>query len=527
MQNPFRAVVDWLNATDIVESSNLQESVLGGMELIDPDAGLSATQGGSAYYRRLSAGKRDLTPIVTEKVQQLAFGLYEASPIAKRAVDMVADFAVGDGILPVATMGDDETAHDQIQGVIDRFWMDPLNRMDLKLHSKVRDLGLFGEQVWPVFVNPTDGHVRLGLIDPESIKQIVTDPQNVEVVREIILKNATGTDDIKLKAVSLDEDPKSATFGRWVGLREGEQIDEGGDYLAAAFYFAVNKISTAKRGRTDLLSVIDWIDSLDQMLFGEVDRGLLMKVFVWDVLLEGMSDVEIAEYLKVHGGVPKPGSIRAHNERVKWEAVTPDLKSVDASVGADLILSYIATGLGLPKHWLNGSMDVNRASAQEMAEPTIRHLAQRQAYVKYIVETVLCFVLDQAENVGMVDKRQTVAGSIRPEPWPFTVQAPEFRPKDLSANSQSLVSAANALATMRADGVIDVEVEQQVMVTLLAQIGVDVDLTALRERIAVADAEKADQEPAVPFGGADAGADGDALDIMAQVKAALGGGKAA
>ena len=59
--------------------------------------------------------------------------------------------------------------------------------------------------------------------------------------------------------------------------------------------------------------------------------------------------------------------------------------------------------------------------------------------------------------------------------------------------AKTLSDAVTALETARAGGVIDMEVEQQVIVLLLQALGVDVDLEAMRERI---DQAKAEEEEA-------------------------------
>lgn len=504
----------------------LTESVYG-MELVDPDANLTAAQGGSLYYRRLSAGTRDLAPLAWDKALKLAYGLWDGNPLAKRIIDMTRDFAVGDGITVTANVrphvepdepdADDEQARARlgeqrkraqaeaeqaragIQRVIDRFWNDSLNRLDLKLPQKVADLGLAGELYIMAFVNERNGHVRLGTIDPERVEDIVRNPQNAEELWEVVLKAPGAAEKPRLKVIRVNEDPQAASFGRMVGVLPGELAISGDAFVGACFAFAINKPSVAKRGRSDLLTIIDWVDGYDQLLFGEMDRMELMKTFIWDVEMKGKSDIQIAEYAKLHGAAPKRATVRYHNENSIWNAVAPDLKMADVATGADLLLSHIATGAGLPKTWLNGMMDVNRASATEMSEPAIRHLAQRQKYIGYIVEQFVVFQLDQAELAIVLPKRPTVEGDVYPEPWPITINTPEFRAKDLAAAGATLQAVATAIATGLADKVIDVDAAQEIFVAMAGQLGVELDLEDLRERLKLAAAE----EPAPAAPGAD------------------------
>lgn len=505
-------LMDWLfgPVTEYPETSQMQEGIFTGGGSYDPDANLTAAQGGSPYFRALTQGNRDLQPITQERAQEIAFWLYDTNPMAKRVLETTRDFVVGEGVMVHATEQDEELQK-AIGAVIGRHWQDSVNQWDLKLYSKILELGLYGEQCWPVFVNPVDGHVRLGYIDPGAIGQVITDPENAELIVAIALKSSDGTaQGRRYKVVGMDERPGSPSFGRLVGADTdaqgqitetyqdrgpgGDLIGEPRPYDGSCCFFAINKVSNAKRGRSDLLALADWIDAYDQYLFNEVDRAVLLKSFVWWFKWTGLNDQQVTAKSR-EMAAPKPGAAMHSNEKMDMQAVTPDLKSQDAQIGADLILSYIATGAGLPKTWLSGTMDVNRATASELAEPAFKKLTSRQKYVTYMLQHVIAFVLDQAELHSALPKRE----GARPQPWAFTVAMPEMRGKDLSQAATALNQATQALATAMADGVIDVQAAQEVMVTLLTQFGVALDLEAMRERIEQEETEKAEQQALSPY----------------------------
>lgn len=492
---------------------SLQEDA-GGMwaATYDPDANLPASGGGSAYYRRLSASRRDLDSMTQERMLAVAFFLYESNPLAKRILEMTRDFILGDGAA-LESAADDPSDKDAQQSVLDRFWTDPYNRLDLKLFDKVLELGLYGELCLPVAVNPKDGHVRLGYLDPADIVAVITDPQNAEIAQAVATRvPGSATERRYYRVIHVDENPASVAFGRMVGVeqsRDGLPLEtivdpEAGAYgrgvemAGACFLFRVNKVSNARRGRSDLLALADWIDALDQVLFGEVDRALLLKNFVWDVTIQGADDTAIKQYLK-NNTAPKPGSVRAHNEKVQWQAVTPDLKVVDAQIGVDILLSYAATGAGLPKTWLNGLMDANRATASEMSEPAFKRLAARQRYVRYLLELVGTFVLDQAELAGRLPRRANEPGTVRPVAWALRATLPELRQRDITSAATAMSSTVSALVAALTENLLDVETAQDVLALLIGQFGIDVDLQAMRQRLADAraeqDAQQADTAP--------------------------------
>jgi hypothetical protein len=253
-------------------------------------------------------------------------------------------------------------------------------------------------------------------------------------------------------------------------------------------------VSNARRGRSDLLSVIDWLDAYDQQLFNELERSELLKAFVWDVQLEGKNEAEIRAWLK-ENGAPKPGAVRAHNEAVTWNAVSPDLKTTDSATLAEVLLGHISTGAQYPKTWLNVTDDVNKATGQVLDEPTFRWMTARQRYLRYIVEQIIIFQLDQAELAKEVS-RPKEKGSIKREDWQLSIDVPELRTKDMQSGAQSFQFAMQALSTAVSEKFIDLETAQKTAVMFVEQLGIEVDLDEMLQKIE--EAEQKALEQAVP-----------------------------
>ena len=120
--------------------------------------------------------KRDLTPLTQERMQEIAFHLYEINPVAHRILEMTKDFVVGEGI--------SFSAEDpEVEKVLTEFWNDPVNAWNLKQGQRILELGLYGEQLYPVAVNDEDGKVRMGYLDPSAVARVISDPENVEIIQ--------------------------------------------------------------------------------------------------------------------------------------------------------------------------------------------------------------------------------------------------------------------------------------------------------------------------------------------------------
>lgn len=462
----------------------------------DPDANLTAAQGGSLFYRRLTQAARDLNPLIHERAIEIAAWLYDTNPLAKRLLELVRDFVIGEGITVVA-------AESEVQEVIDDFWFDPYNNFDVKVYNKVLELGLFGELISSIAVNPIDGHVRLATVDPAMIADVITNPKNVEMVTALAiraqpLQGSSTIESYRLKMISLEEDPNSEWYGRLVSVltdMDGKvldtyvQTDASGiaisnpiPYDGSAFYFRANNVSTSKRGRSDLLSLLDWVDAYDQVLFNEVDREILMRSFIWDVTLESADATQMQQFVK-DNQAPKPGTIRVHNEKATWQAITPDLQSGDVAEGADLILSHIATGSGFPKTWLNGTMDVNKSASEELSEPAYKHLVARQKFVDAMFRFMIVFALDQAEMHGLLARRKNKKHSLSPEPWKFTINFPDLRASDVNTGATAMKDAALALTMLSKGRILDLGSIQKLAKVFAAQFNIDLDLDEVNKAL--------------------------------------------
>lgn len=380
-------------------------------------------------WRRLGTdARRDLTPVTQRRMQELAAYLWEANRLANRLVELPIAYVLGEGV--TLTADDPEVA-----GWLAAFWADPINRLDRKLEAKMRALALFGEQCWPAFVNEVSGHVRLGYLDPALIESVITDPENGE--QPVVVKARRGTGRVKLYRVIVNGD-EDELFPSGSGARKLRDAATDGD----AFYYRVNDLPNGRRGRSDLLSAIDWCDGYEELLFGELERSAVLRSTIWDVTMKGATETQVDERAR-RITTPKPLSVRVHNDSEEWQALSPQIGAGDASEAARLFRTHILGGSTIPEHWFGSGGDVNRASAAEMGGPAEKVLTLRQNWWKGTLEDVALFVVRQrlaAIGRDVVDLASDPA--YRPR-----ASFPELSAKDTTkyaAALQQVVSAAGA-----------------------------------------------------------------------------------
>lgn len=453
-----------------VEAGEEQVRVTEAMgQTVDPDDDL--------WTRLTGDGARDIDPLSQERMRNVAVYLWDANVIANRIVELPIAYILGEGVRM--------TAGDQAwQSAIDGFWQHPINAMDKKLPIKVRELSLFGEQIWPVFVNEFSGKVQIGYIHPSRLKEVIVDPDNPEQPVGLIVSKGPLGNDLRYRVVI--NGPETLFTERTRALRE--TLNDGD-----VFYFAVNTLSTTRRGRSDLRAPADWLDAYDQFLFGELERYNFLRAFVWDVTLSG-ADPEVVKQRARDIKAPAPGSVRVHNESEVWKAETPSLQAADTSEGARLFRNHVLGAASIPEHWFGGGGDVNLATAAEMGGPTYKMFSMRQREIRHMLEEIGRFVIRQAitakEGVepDWIDPRLQVQ-----------VLFPEMIPTDTTKYAAALAQVAAACVTAMDAGILGEEAAVNLLATVAGRLGYELDplteLTAARKRKADQAQEDAFQTP--------------------------------
>lgn len=404
------------------------------------EAGPAITDPIEAGFRRITGGKRDLTPISRQRAAEVAYYLYLVNPTARRVTELLADFVIG-------SAWKHSSSDPEIEKLVTKLWGPDYLALDTRLYSFALELGLFGEQVFTVFVG-ADGLIRLGRLDPSCIVQPIPDPENVEEISKLVVRVPTefGTDG---KATSFEEKtydvlsqsrlPSVEDIRKWAS-----KPDRNGPL--GVFYWRVNHVSSASRGYPDLLPVLDWIDAHDQLVFNAVERSALMNMALYVVEVKGGPEAvkQYADDVRKQGF--RPGMVRfVPMGSVKWTPSNIELKETNNRESADLARRQILTGIGVPEHWLAEGGDVNRATAAEMGDPVYRRLVARQGGMVHEVRTVFRLAVRCAMALGWL-KGEHDENDVQLHP-------DEVRRADRTAKLGDLKTLGDALLSARTAGV--------------------------------------------------------------------------
>jgi hypothetical protein len=343
---------------------------------------------------------------------------------------------------------------------VDRFWDDEVNNMEQTVQELCSELTTFGEFCCPVVINPVDGFVRLGYIDPMQIDVIeygkMQSPggdQEVSFPVAVRLRKEVGVPDQKrLNIIRTQEDANSPEYG----------------YLSGdTFYFAINKAKSASRGISELFSLADWIDVFDQMIFDFADKVRFLNSYVWQYTLNGADQKTVEKYQKsVTDNPPRQGGVIVTNDKITVEAKTPDFKGADMAAGAEMVKKYGLGGAGLPDWFFGDSGSGNRSTAQEMQGPTGKKLLTRQNHEVNCIKRITTFVLQQAKLHGTLGQNVNTA---------HTIEVPELLVRDLTAASNVLVDAAESAALAEDRGWVRGETAARMFHVLMGNLGIVID----------------------------------------------------
>jgi hypothetical protein len=414
-----------------------------------------------AGWRRLTGmdSNRNLSSLTQDRMIEIAFYLWETNPMARWLIEIAKDFILAEG-LPY------KAKEQEIQDYLDDFWFDPVNRMDLYLEKHVREHLIYGELCLPAFTSEQIGRLRLGYIDSSEIQAVITDPENVKSVIGVLLKDVPGYKPRKFRTIL----PEEADYVLSKQAQQMRQSFTSGE----CFFFAINNVTNSPRGRSELLTVADWLDNYEQFLFDTSDKWRLLNAFFYDLEVNGGDEKAIKD--QINNFVKKAGSVFGHNEKVKAEPKSPSLQAPDFAEGARLFRNHILGPFSYPEHWYGGGGDVNRATAVEMGTPTFKTLSTKQRYFKFILESIL----DYQIALGLKSKYLKMPEE---KAYDYEVIVPELSVKDVSKYSTVITQVSTSLAVAQDRKWIDRETARKIFGVMINYFGVEIDFKGMEEKV--------------------------------------------
>jgi hypothetical protein len=365
---------------------------------------------------------------------------------------MTTSFVLGKGVTVAAR-------DSRVQDVLMNFWHDADNHMETRIYALCTELSLYGEQFVRFFVSPYDGRVKIRQIDPSIIDQVETDPDDIETPLRFH-RRPVGP------SATLPGDPAPVT--------PQDQHNFDGEWFTAGkevVQFTINKVSNAKRGKSDLATLLPWLRRYKDWLTDRVRINKYKGAFLWDVRLLGADRKTIERKKAEYAYPPEPGSVIIHNEAEQWSAVKPEINANEAAEDGRAIKLMVAAGAQLPEHFLSDGSNGNRATAAEMGLPTFLKFQRRQYVMRAMLVCILDRVLHEARKAGRLP------GDLDTH---YDIIFPEIDVGDHQTLATAVQQLVSALTTAKAQGWVS---DETAMRLLFQFAGEEIDVNEERARI--------------------------------------------
>ena len=198
-------------------------------------------------------GPNDRDPSEMQQQYANALEAWRKNPFAKRIVDLVSDYTLGDGMRPEAP--------GQIGAFARRWWDHPKNRMDLRLPELSDELARAGDLFLTLHRNPADGLSYLRPVPKDRIVRIET------------LDNDWETE------IAYEELLEAGGMRRWLSPSHPDSARAN----AVMVHYAVNRVVGALRGESDLATVIPWLLKYSRLVEDRVRLHWAARAFLWIV----------------------------------------------------------------------------------------------------------------------------------------------------------------------------------------------------------------------------------------------------
>jgi len=302
---------------------------------------------------------RDRLNYDRQKILTQAITAWRSNPIARRIVEITTEFVLGDGF--------SFSAPKNVEKILREFWEHSLNNLDQQLPEWADEAWRTGDLFLLVSVDG-GGQVYVRALPSESITIIETRQNDYR--QEILYKK-----DIT------DENPLPA-------------YDRTKDQDIFVLHFPLNRAVGATFGESDLASVLYWIGLYRQWLEDRARLNYFRQMFSFVLTRPFVSQPEKEKYMRDFAAkLPKKsGGVLGLDPNEVLSVLNPDLASHEAETDGLALKRMIATGVGIPMHYLAEPESSTRTTADSAGTPTFKRFKRRQQYLSSVVLSLLQIV---------------------------------------------------------------------------------------------------------------------------------------
>ena len=376
----------------------------------------------------LGGNEQDLQAVQRRKLVQQARVAWQQDPQLGAAVDLMNDFTLGRGV-PAPKARDPK-----VQEIIDEAWNDPDNQLVLTSYSAQIALGTdltLQSNLFLLMFTGQDGRVKLGMLDHDSVENVVRDPDNRRKVLYYVSRRKHIKWDYANDVPAYDSDLDRKRGDRILYYQHWNNEPSRGEKAPATkmgkgrvYHVAINRTGEMAFGHPTVHRVLRWTNAFNSLMEARVDAAKAAAAFVMKRKVKGTPNQVkklATQVLSKRGELgrsvdtagedyligPRSSSIITENEQVEHESFKLDSGSAGANVDGQMIRSQISAATHFPQHYLGDIGSANLATATSMELPVLKAVESRQEIFEQIFRWFIDRVIDEAVSAGRITETLT------------------------------------------------------------------------------------------------------------------------
>lgn len=401
---------------------------------------------GWAVQDYISGQPQEVNAPSRRKFAQQARTVWANDPLIGGTITLRNNYVFGRGV-PAPRAKDPE-----VQKVIDEAWNDEDNQAVLtSLAAQLAlgvDLELTSNLFFLIFDDGDDGKVKLGLLDHDTVEDVVRDPENRLRVLYYVAKERKREWDYKTDSPKFDpQQSKTVYYAHWRNQSEDEKTKPPSQKLGhgRVYHVSINRTSEQVFGTPSLRRTIRWASALNDYLGARVDVMNAAAAFLMKRKVKG-TPTQVANLAAkaisrnsplsaTNEGEqqlpPRAGAILTENEAVDHIGFNLNTGASNAMQDVQMLRSQLSVATGFPQHYLGDSTATSLGTATALEGPVLKGVEAVQEIFEQVFRWFLERAIERAVEVGRLSK--TVAGESNDE---LTIgsqrQTGEFGPQSTS-----------------------------------------------------------------------------------------------
>lgn len=371
----------------------------------------------------------DIDEIDRADAIEASYYYWQRDPLAGRAVQLIRDYTFGRGVSFKAK-------DPRVQKVLKAFLDDVDNKLIASAAGQweiSERIQLAGEWFPIFFVDRFTGAVKVSLVEPEEISQIVTDPNNKR--KELFYERRWVKRSFNWESRTLSGGRSVCDYvpnfnlaapkntGRFEpGFKRIEHATVGdGRTFIAMHHIKIN--SHGPRGIPLLLRVLPWIKAYKGFMEDRATLTLALATFAFKMTVKGSKSAvsRLATQWGTYDAVSRLGGTGGTldkerregaqtfiaNDNVALDQMSTNSNAANAYQDGRMIRQQVGAGVGITEQNLTGDPSVaNLASATQMEGPMLKMFESWQQLFHDEFVYIMAFVVNMAIQYGDLDPSQ-------------------------------------------------------------------------------------------------------------------------